>query len=123
MSSHDVSEFAKLVETKVNVYLDPDRRRLAKLAISLDLMLELWKGGTHLYKITAHALPEDVKLVRERYDWSNGQFELLLWSMEFEPIIEGGQIPWLVPGPQCEHLRGEVVAVDRLPCQSGPGSN
>jgi hypothetical protein len=101
---------------------DADARRLGYLEVSLDLILDLMKPGQHLYEVVEHALPDDAKIVRTNMNHRRDAVVLTLWSSMFASLAPGSVLPQLY-SPICRHIQGEVVAIDRLPCNGPPGVN
>ena len=87
--------------------------RRAFVDVTPELLVSLLKKGTRTTRVTAHALPDDARVVGAESIPDHGSIRLVLESASFQ-YSDGGDGPRL-PTPRVESVR----ALDMQPAVSG----
>lgn len=83
---------------------DVDRRRLKRISVQMDSLLDfiLYLGGTDKLSWSAYLpsfeivpLPKDCRYVESYYNQESRSLRIVLWHPDFDPIPEGEEIPYV----------------------------
>ena len=87
----------------------PKPRRLQRLTVSLDLIVDMCKSGTRSLSVVANALPGDARPLVAATNPLTGNLEIMIESDHFAPVAVADEVP------QCATPIFEALHLDDLP--------